>query len=61
MKSYLRRIAAFITNEDGASAVEYAMLVALIGLVLAGGATLLGKSVSGMFNNTAAKIDAAAT
>ena len=61
LKIYLRRIAAFINDEDGASAVEYALLVAMIGLVLAVGATLLGKSVSGMFTNTATKIDAAAT
>lgn len=61
MKSYLPNIIAFINDEEGASAVEYAMVVALIALVLAGGATLLGKNISGMFTNTAAKIDAAAT
>jgi pilus assembly protein Flp/PilA len=61
MKTYLRRIVAFIKDEAGASAVEYALLVALIALVLAGGATLLGKGISGMFTNTANKIDAAAT
>lgn len=61
MKTYLRKIVAFITDEEGASAIEYALLVALIALVIVGGATLLGKSISGMFTNAAAKLDAVAT
>ena len=61
MKTYLRKIVAFINDEEGASAIEYALLVALIALVIVGGATLLGKSISNMFQNAATKLDAVAT
>ena len=61
MKTYLRKIAAFVNDEEGASAIEYALLVALIALVIVGGATLLGKSISNMFQNAATKLDAVAT
>ena len=61
MKTYMRKIVAFINDEEGASAIEYALLVALIALVIVGGATLLGKSISNMFTNAAAKLDAVAT
>jgi pilus assembly protein Flp/PilA len=61
LKNYLRRIGAFINNEDGATLVEYALLVALIALVVAGVATLIGNTISGMFSNTATRIDSAGT
>ena len=47
---YLRILSTFIrshvSNERGASLVEYALLVALIALVCIGAATFLGKTVS---------------
>jgi pilus assembly protein Flp/PilA len=43
----------FCRDEDGPTMVEYGLLVGLIGLVVAGGATLLGTDVSTMFNNIA--------
>lgn len=61
MKTFLRTITAFLRDEEGASAIEYALLVALIALVIVGGATLLGQSISTMFTNAAAKLDAVAT
>ena len=36
MKTYLRKIVAFINDEEGASAIEYALLVALIALAIIG-------------------------
>ena len=42
MKTYLRKIMAFINDEEGASAIEYALLVALIALAITVGATTLG-------------------
>jgi Flp pilus assembly pilin Flp len=52
---------AFITDKEGASAVEYALLVGLIALVAAGAAALVGNGTSGMFTSTAIRIDSAGT
>jgi pilus assembly protein Flp/PilA len=56
MKTYLRKIVAFLRDEEGASAIEYALLVALIALAITEGATTLGTKIGGMFNNAAAQL-----
>jgi pilus assembly protein Flp/PilA len=56
MKTYLRKIVVFINDEAGASAIEYALLVALIALAITAGATTLGTNISGMFTKAAAQI-----
>jgi len=61
MKTYLQKIVAFINDEEGASAIEYGLLVGLIALAIVAGATLLGTSISGMFSRTATKLNAYAT
>jgi pilus assembly protein Flp/PilA len=43
----------FCRDEYGPTMVEYGLLVGLIGLVVAGGATLLGTDVSTMFKDIA--------
>ena len=53
MKTYLQKIVAFIRDEEGASAIEYALLVALIALAITAGATTLGTKISAMFNAAA--------
>jgi pilus assembly protein Flp/PilA len=60
MKTYLRKFVAFINDEEGASAIEYGLLVGLIALAIVAGATALGGSISGMFDRAAAALDAAA-
>jgi pilus assembly protein Flp/PilA len=60
MKTYLRNILAFINDEEGASAIEYALLVALIALAITVGATALGTQINAMFNDAAAKLKPAA-
>jgi pilus assembly protein Flp/PilA len=61
MKTYLRKIVAFINDEEGASAIEYGLLVGLIALAIVAGATLLGTSISNMFSRASVKLDAYAT
>jgi len=56
MKTYLRKIVAFINDEEAAAAVEYAILVAVIALVVIVGATTLGTKISAMFTTTAGKL-----
>jgi len=59
LKTYRRTIVTFISDEEGVSVVEYALLVALIALMVAGVVTVIGNTISGMFSDTAAKIDSA--
>ena len=50
-------IADKLTKDDqGASAVEYGLLVALIAVVIVGAVTLLGTRLSDMFNNIAGNL-----
>jgi pilus assembly protein Flp/PilA len=51
-QSHIRRVLArFRRDETGAAMVEYGLLVGLIALVVAAGATLLGTDISTMFSN----------
>ncbi len=43
-------------SERGATAVEYALMVALIALVIIAAAALLGTNLSAFFNDAATKI-----
>jgi pilus assembly protein Flp/PilA len=40
-------------NEDGQDLAEYALLIALIALVVIGAVTLLGTNINAVFNNIA--------
>ena len=56
MKTYLQKIMAFLRDEEGASAIEYALLVGLIALAIVGGATALGGKIGNMFNSAAGSL-----
>jgi pilus assembly protein Flp/PilA len=47
----LKLINRFRRDERGAAMVEYGLLVGLIALVVAAGATILGNDISAMFSN----------
>ena len=47
MRGMMRR---FFSDESGATATEYAMLIIFIALAIAGGATLLGSNINNLFN-----------
>lgn len=49
-------IKSFIKDESGATAVEYGVLAALIGVVMITAATLLGKNLAGLFTKIAKAI-----
>ena len=49
MKKLLRR---FLQDKSGVTAVEYALIGALVGIAIIGGARLLGSQVSTTFNTT---------
>lgn len=49
MTSLKKAVGNFVSNEDGAALVEYALLVALIAIICILGVTFLGQSVSKKF------------
>jgi pilus assembly protein Flp/PilA len=56
MQTYIQKFLSFLRDEEGASAIEYALLVALIALAITAGATTLGTKIGGMFNSAASQL-----
>lgn len=46
-------VKSFVTDESGATAIEYGLIAALIAVGIIGAAKSLGNQVSGTFNNVA--------
>jgi len=44
------------TSKSGASAAEYALIISLIGLIIVGGAGVLGNSINNNYSNAASAI-----
>jgi pilus assembly protein Flp/PilA len=59
INSILPAFMTFIRDEEGASLVEYILLVALVAVVCIAAITLLGKSAQKQFTNTANAINTA--
>ena len=51
MKSLAQKVQRFLVSEDGPTAVEYAVMLALIVIVCITAITNLGKKVSNEFSN----------
>jgi pilus assembly protein Flp/PilA len=49
----------FRKNESGATAIEYALIAGLIGVVIIAGATTLGNNISDKFTSVGSKVTAA--
>ncbi|MGL1862709.1 MAG: Flp family type IVb pilin [Pseudodesulfovibrio sp.] len=52
-------ITNLIMNEDGATALEYGLLAALIAVAIIGSVQLLSTAVQGVFSNAATEMNAA--
>ncbi len=52
----LSTIKSMFRDEEGATMVEYALMVALVAVVAIAAVTLLGKSLSGVFSTVAATV-----
>ena len=48
--------ARFTTREEGATAVEYGLMVALIAIVIIAAVTLLGGNLKNLFNTVATSV-----
>ncbi|WP_174301371.1 Flp family type IVb pilin [Caulobacter sp. S45] len=51
----------FISDETGATAIEYGLIAALIGTVIIAGASALGSNLSSKFNAIASNVSSAGT
>lgn len=47
---------SFLTDEAGATAMEYALIGTLIAMAIIGTATILGGSLQGLFNNGTSEV-----
>jgi len=56
MTKFVASARKFIESEDAPTMVEYAILIALIALVVAVAAQLLGTNVSTLFNTVAGSV-----
>jgi pilus assembly protein Flp/PilA len=56
MLTLLTWIQARLDNEDGATMVEYGIMVAVIALVVIAGATALGGGINTLFNTADGKL-----
>ena len=52
----IKKLINFCKDEEGASMVEYGLLVALIAIVAIIGVGLLGKNLNTLFNTTAGHV-----
>ena len=51
-------ISRFLKDEEGATAIEYGLLAALIALVIIAAVTAIGTNLSGQFNTIATSVGA---
>ena len=56
MKTFTTQVRRFLTSEDGATMVEYGMMVALIAAVCIGVVTVLGTNINTKFDSVATAV-----
>ena len=54
----VKHIVRFMKEEDGATAVEYGLMVALIAVVIIGAVTILGANLQGTFTTVGTSVGA---
>jgi pilus assembly protein Flp/PilA len=59
MSNFISAVKTFAADENGVTAIEYGLIAALIGVVAAAGATVLGKTLEGAFKSISSTISAA--
>jgi pilus assembly protein Flp/PilA len=59
MNTLKQHVGNFLTNEDGATAIEYGLLAALISVVIITAATAVGTNLTAIFTTISTKLAAA--
>jgi pilus assembly protein Flp/PilA len=52
----MEKLIRFFKDEEGATAIEYGLLAALIAVIMAAGATLLGTALRALFTEIAGQL-----
>jgi pilus assembly protein Flp/PilA len=58
MRTFGSLVSRFARNDEGANALEYALVMILVAFAIAGGATLLGTNLNNLFHGTATAVGA---
>ena len=53
MKAFAQNIKQFFRDEEGVTAIEYALIAALIAVVIIGAVSLVGQDINNTFNEVA--------
>lgn len=61
MKTFVNRVKTFLKSEDGPTATEYAVMLALIIIIALGAISALGTKVSSTFSNIETNIPTGST
>ena len=56
----IAKMIAFVRDEDGATAIEYGLIAALVSVAAIGALTAMGNSLSTMFNTVSSALSGAA-
>ena len=52
----MNKLMQYLSDETGASAAEYALILALVAIVIIGGLTILGTTINSVMNTAASDI-----
>jgi pilus assembly protein Flp/PilA len=56
----MSKLRVFLRGDAGATAVEYAMIAALVSIAIVGGATMIGQGMAAHFQSVGGKVAAVA-
>jgi len=56
MKSLMKKVREFVKNEEGQGLVEYALIIALIAIIVIVALKVLGRTVSNTYNDVAGNL-----
>jgi len=59
MKKMIASVVRFAREESGVTAIEYALIAALVAVAIIGAATALGANIGAVFNYVSGKLTAA--
>ena len=54
--NFRRKTLGFLRDDEGASAIEYAIIAGLIAVAFIAGASLLGKNIQDLFNDIGTRV-----